>query len=111
MEFLATRSRVMHLGELHCRLIEWIDAHQARGEDRFQHAVHHQRAEAGLVQPVEVEDAHRTPGPTQRLGHGVRLRRHQVAHRLAGQIADARLWRRDRPAASGRRRPWAGAPP
>src|SRR5262245_10109991 len=46
------------LRQLHRGLIERIDAQQMRGENRLQHHVHHQRAEARLVKAREIEGAH-----------------------------------------------------
>ena len=44
-------------GQLDGGLVEGVDAHQARGENRFQHEVHHQRPDAALVEAGEIEGA------------------------------------------------------
>src|SRR6202035_3019009 len=49
-----------HLALLNGRLIERIDADELRGDDRLQHEMHHQLAESWLVEPVEMQGAHRT---------------------------------------------------
>src|ERR1700676_1598813 len=41
------------------RLVERIDAEQARRDDGLQHEVHEHFAEAFLVEPIEMEGAHR----------------------------------------------------
>src|SRR5262249_2537610 len=78
-----------HLGQLHGRLIEGIDAHQPGSENRFQQEMHHQRPNALLVKASEVEDTHRTAGTLEGFGHGCCLRSHEVTCRPAGQVAKA----------------------
>ena len=71
------------------RLVEWVDAEKMRREDGFQHEMHHQSAERPLIQPVEVDGAHRTSRGDQRLRDGALLRGHEVARRVAGQVIGA----------------------
>ena len=78
-----------HFTRFYRRLVEWVDAEKMRREDGFQHEMHHQRAERPLVQPLEVDGAHRAPRGDQRLGDGALLRRHEVARRVAGEIIGA----------------------
>ena len=79
----------MYFPQFYGRLVERIDAQQMRGEDCFQHEMHHQRAQRPLVQPVR--SMVRTGRPAvERLRHGLRLRRHEVARGLAGEVAGPR---------------------
>src|ERR1700682_1611902 len=55
------------LGQLDGRLVEGIDAHEPRGENRFQHEMHHQRPHRALVKAGEIEGAHRPARAQQRL--------------------------------------------
>src|SRR5690606_12752976 len=48
-----------NLAQLDGRLVERIDAEQTAGEDRLQHEMHEQGAQRALVQPVDVDHAHR----------------------------------------------------
>src|ERR1700681_2091633 len=54
-----------HLAFLDRRLVERIDAEQARRDDGLQHEVHEHFAEAFLVEPIEMEGAHRASVPGQ----------------------------------------------
>src|SRR5262249_8877688 len=89
---LPERSDVLacnHLGQLHGRLIEGIDAHKPGCENRFQHEMHHQRPNAWLVKAGEVDEARGTAGALEGSRHGRRLRRHEVTCRPAGQVTEA----------------------
>src|SRR5712691_12936433 len=82
-----------HLALLHCRLVEGIDAEKVRGDDRLQHEMHEKLAEACLVQPIEVDGAHRPAVLRQGLSRRAALRRNQVAD---GPIPEIRLARESR---------------
>ena len=51
--------------------------------------MHHQRAKRPLVEPFEVDGAHRAAGGDQGLGDGALLRRDEVAGGVAGEIVGA----------------------
>src|SRR5258708_33801860 len=78
-----------HLALLDRRLVEWIDAKEARRDDGLQHEVHEQFAEAPLVEPLEADGAHRTAVAGQGLGGGAALRGHQGSPRLARAVRPA----------------------
>src|SRR6185312_910275 len=61
------------------RLVERVDAQEMAGEDRFQHEMHHQGAKRPLVEPFEVDGAHRPAGREQGLGDRLLLRGHEIA--------------------------------
>ncbi len=48
-----------------------------------------QRAERRLVEPLEVDGAHRPAGRDQGLGDGALLGRHEIARRVACEIVGA----------------------
>src|SRR4051812_14092622 len=82
-----------HLAFFDGGLVERIDAEQMRGNDRFQHEVHQQFPEAALVEPIEMDSAHRAAVLRQRLGGGAALRGDEIAHGFAGEIRLARKLR------------------
>src|SRR5262249_2756118 len=70
-----------HLALLDRRLIERIDAHEPGGDDRLQHEVHEQGAEARFVEALEMDRAHRAAVVGERLGGGARLGGGELADR------------------------------
>ena len=56
------------------------------GEDRFQHEMHHQSAERPLVEPFEVDGAHRAAGGEQSLGDRLLLRGDEIAGGVACEV-------------------------
>ena len=96
-----------HLALFDRRLVEGVDAEQVRGDDRLQHEVHQQFAEARLVELLDVDGAHRAAVLGQRLGGGAALRGDEIADRLAGEVGLAGELREigvdARPAAGARR--------
>ena len=56
--------------------------------------MHHQRAEAGRIEPREVDRAHRAAVLRQSLGGGAALRSDEIADRLAGKIRLAGAFRK-----------------
>ena len=72
-----------HLALLDRRLVEGVDAEKLRGDDRLQHEMHEQFAEARLVEAGELEGAHRAAVLRQRLGGGAALRGDEVADGFA----------------------------
>src|SRR5581483_5019504 len=75
-----------HFTRFYRRLVERVDTEQVGGEDRFQHEMHHERAERALVQDFQIDGPHRPPGSDQGLGDGALLRGDQVSRRLAREI-------------------------
>ena len=49
------------------------------GKDRFQHEMHQESAERPLVEPFEVDGAHRAAGGKQSLGDRLLLRGDEIA--------------------------------
>src|SRR5262245_771043 len=78
-----------YLAFFHRRLVERIDAEQMRGDDRLQHEMHHQLAEAFLIEPLDVDRPHRAAVPGERLGGRPAFGRDQIADRLAGEAGFA----------------------
>src|SRR4029078_9139717 len=67
------------------RLVERINAEQMRGDDRLQHEMHHQLAQAFLVEPIDVDRPHRAARLDQRLRPCAALGSDQIADCLAGK--------------------------
>src|SRR6185295_5944331 len=85
-----------HLAFFHRRLAERFDTEQMRRDDRLQHEMHQQFAEARLVEPVDVHRAHRAAVARERLGGRAALGRDEVADGLAAELRLARLSREPR---------------
>src|SRR5262245_46263466 len=68
-----------YLAFLDCRLIERIDTEEVGRDDRLQHEVHEQFAEARLVKCLDMNAAHRAAIPGQRLDGGTALRGDEIA--------------------------------
>src|SRR5205085_11868725 len=85
-----------NLALLDRRLVERIDPEQAGGNDGLQHEMHEQFAEASLVQPLDVDGAHRSAVFDEGPGGGAALRGNEVADcparkgRLAGRRCEVR---------------------
>src|SRR5262249_18905797 len=79
-----------HLAFLDRRLVERVDVEEARGDDRLQHEMHQQFAEACLVEPLDVDGAHRAAVLGERLSGGAALRGDEIADGLAGEVRLAR---------------------
>ena len=74
-----------HLALFHRRLVEGIDAEKMRGDDGLQHEMHQQLAEAFLVEPLQMDGAHRAAVLGQGLGGGAGFRGDEIADGLAGK--------------------------
>src|SRR5882672_2173307 len=79
-----------HLAFFDRRLVERIDAEEVRRDDRLQHEMHEQLAEARLVERLDVNVAHRAAVLDERLDGGAALRRDEIADGLAGEVGLAR---------------------
>src|SRR5690242_12117040 len=82
-----------HLAFFHRRLIERIDAEQVRGNDRFQHEMHHQLAETFFTELVDMDRAHRAAVLCKSLSGCTAFRSHQIANGLAGKSRLTRKFR------------------
>src|SRR5262245_17296979 len=84
---LASRQILLrqYLTFFHRRLVERIDAEQMRRDDRLQHEMHHQLAEAFLIEFIDMDRPHRAAVSGKRLGRGAAFGRDQIADRLAGK--------------------------
>src|SRR6476469_2809509 len=60
-------------------LVERVDAQEMTGKDRLQHDMHQESAERPLVEPFEVDGAHRAAGGKQSLGDRLLLRGDEIA--------------------------------
>ena len=97
----ATRSRVMTLASSTAGWSNGIDAQQARGENRLQHEMHHQRPDAPLVKPGEIEGAHRPAGLPQRLAARPRPAPRRGRRPCGRRGSRGRPWRRARATCAG----------
>src|SRR5215470_19420092 len=75
-----------HLALFDRRLVERIEAEEARGHDRLQHELHEELTKRPLVQRLDMDRAHRTAVLGERLGGGAALRRDKVADGLAAEV-------------------------
>src|SRR5262249_30225737 len=76
-----------HLAFFHRRLTESINAQEMRRDDGLEHEMHQQRAEAFLVEPREMQGAHRAAVLGERVGGGAALGGDEIANRLAAEVA------------------------
>src|SRR5215813_13887008 len=74
-----------HLAFLDRRLVERVDAEKARGDDRLQHEMHEQLAEACFVEALDTDGAHRAAVLAQCLGGRAALRSDEIADGFAGE--------------------------
>src|SRR5262245_55018043 len=79
-----------HLAFLDGRLVERIDAEQVCRDDRLQHEMHEQFAEACLVKRLDVNAAHWAAILGERLDGGAALCSNKIADGLAGEVGLAR---------------------
>src|SRR5215470_6609165 len=79
-----------HLAFFHRRLIKRIDSQKMRGDDCLEHEMHHQLAEGRLIEPVDVNRAHRTAVLHQCLRSRAPFGRDQITDALAGEAGLAR---------------------
>ena len=78
-----------HLAFFDGGLIERIDAHQPAHDDRLQHEMHEESANAAFVDLRNVYPAHGPSARVQRLGGRARLGGDEIAQRLAAEIIEA----------------------
>src|SRR6185295_10588339 len=97
-----------YLAFFYRRLVKRVDAQKMRGDDRLQHEMHHQFAEGRLIEPADVNRAHRTAVLRQRFRSRAPFGCYQIANAFAGEaglackLCKVAVHRRAGPCAIGR---------